>query len=66
MSTASPRPSSARVRQIDYDYWVELSDGIRLAAGRPAHPRRCGHLRGPSDWALGMAQEVARGPGSRR
>jgi hypothetical protein len=52
----------ARVRFIDYDYWVELSGPSRLAAD--AAPRiRAGvaPFGVPSDWALGMAQEVARG-----
>jgi len=52
----------ARVRYIDYDYWVELSGGTRLAAD--AAPRiRAGvaPFGVPSDWALGMAEEVARG-----
>ena len=52
----------ATVRYIDYDYWVELSGPSRLAAG--AAPRiRAGvaPFGVPSDWALGMAQEVARG-----
>ena len=52
----------AGVRYIDYDYWVELSGGSRLAAD--AGPRiRAGvaPFGVPSDWALGMAQEVSRG-----
>ena len=52
----------ATVRFIDYDYWVELSGPSRLAAD--AAPRiRAGvaPFGVPSDWALGMAQEVARG-----
>jgi hypothetical protein len=37
----------ARARFIDYDYWVELSGGTRLAVdARPAHPRRRGAVRG--------------------
>jgi hypothetical protein len=50
------------VRYIDYDYWVELSGGTRLAVD--AAPRiRAGvaPFGVPSDWALGMAREVARG-----
>lgn len=50
----------ARVRYIDYDYWVELSGGTRLAID--AAPRvRAGvaPFGVPSDWALGMAREVA-------
>jgi hypothetical protein len=52
----------ARVRYIDYDYWVELSGGTRLAVD--AAPRiRAGvaPFGVPSDWALGMAQAVADG-----
>ena len=52
----------AQVRFIDYDYWVELSGGTRLAAD--AAPRiRAGvaPFGVPSDWALGMAQAVADG-----
>ena len=50
------------VRYLDYDYWVELSGGTRLAVD--AAPRiRAGvaPFGVPSDWALGMAREVARG-----
>src|SRR5262245_66284088 len=50
------------VRYIDYDYWVELSRGTRLAVD--AAPRiRAGvaPFGVPSDWALRMAREVARG-----
>jgi hypothetical protein len=52
----------ARVRYIDYDYWVELSGGTRLAVD--AAPRiRAGvaPFGVSSDWALGMAQAVADG-----
>jgi hypothetical protein len=52
----------ARVRYIDYDYWVELSGGTRLAVD--AAPRiRAGvaPFKVPSDWALDMAQAVADG-----
>jgi hypothetical protein len=52
----------ARVRYVDYDYWVELSGGTRLAAD--AAPRvRAGvaPFGVPSGRALGMAQEVAGG-----
>ena len=52
----------ATVRYIDYDYWVELSGGTRLAAD--AAPRiRAGvaPFGVSSDWALGMAREAARG-----
>ncbi len=52
----------ARVRYIDYDYWVELSGGTRLAVD--AAPRiRAGvaPFGVHSDWALGMARAVADG-----
>jgi hypothetical protein len=52
----------ATVRYVDYDYWVELSGGTRLAAD--AAPRiRAGvaPFGVSSDWALGMAQAVADG-----
>ena len=52
----------ATVRYVDYDYWVELSGGTRLAAD--AAPRiRAGvaPFGVSSDWALGMAQAVAEG-----
>jgi hypothetical protein len=52
----------ATVRYIDYDYWVELSGGTRLAAD--AAPRiRAGvaPFGVSSDWALGMAQAIAGG-----
>jgi hypothetical protein len=52
----------ATVRYIDYDYWVELSGGTRLAAD--AAPRiRAGvaPFGVSSDWALGLAQAVADG-----
>jgi len=52
----------AGVRYIDYDYWVELSGGTRLAVD--AGPRiRAGvaPFGVASDWALGMAQDVADG-----
>jgi hypothetical protein len=52
----------ARVRYIDYDYWVELSGGTRLAVD--AAPRiRAGvaPFGVASDWALGMAEAVADG-----
>ena len=52
----------ATVRYIDYDYWVELSGGTRLATD--AAPRiRAGvaPFGVSSDWALGMAQAVADG-----
>ena len=52
----------ATVRYIDYDYWVELSGGTRLAVD--AAPRiRAGvaPFGVSSDWALGMARAVADG-----
>ena len=52
----------ATVRYVDYDYWVELSGGSRLAID--AAPRiRAGvaPFGVSSDWALGMAQAVADG-----
>jgi hypothetical protein len=52
----------ATVRYVDYDYWVELSGGTRLAAD--AAPRiRAGvaPFGVSSDWALGMAQAFADG-----
>src|SRR5215468_3869982 len=52
----------ARVRYIDYDYWVELSGGTRLAVD--AAPRiRSGvaPFGVPCGWALGLAQEAAGG-----
>jgi hypothetical protein len=42
----------ASVRYIDYDYWVELSGGTRTGVAP---------FGVSSDWALGMAREVARG-----
>jgi len=52
----------ATVRYIDYDYWVELSGGTRLAADAAPRIRAGAAPFGvPSDWALGMADEVARG-----
>jgi len=54
----------ATVRYIDYDYWVELSGGSRLAVD--AAPRiRAGvaPFGVRSDWALGMAQALADGAG---
>src|SRR5215472_12434997 len=52
----------ATVRYIDYDYWVELSGGTRLAADAAPRIRAGAAPFGvPSDWALGMAREVERG-----
>src|SRR5262249_1795295 len=51
-----------RVRYIDYDYWVELSGGTRRAVDAAPRIRAGAAPFGvPSDWALGMAREVARG-----
>lgn len=52
----------AAVRYVDYDYWVELSGGTRLASD--AAPRiRAGvaPFGVSSHWALSMAQAVAAG-----
>jgi hypothetical protein len=52
----------SEVRFIDYDYWVELSGGTRLAAD--AAPRiRAGvaPFGVSSEWAIGMAREVGAG-----
>jgi hypothetical protein len=52
----------ARVRYIDYDYWVEPSGGTRLAADAAPRIRAGAAPFGvPSEWALGMAQAVADG-----
>ena len=52
----------ARVRFIDYDYWVELSGPTRLAADAAPRVRDGVAPFGvSSDWALGMAQAVADG-----
>jgi hypothetical protein len=52
----------ARVRYIDYDYWVELSGGTRLAVDAAQRIRAGVAPFGvPSDWALGMARAVAGG-----
>src|SRR5215470_20219721 len=59
---AITRAELATVRYIDYDYWVELSGGTRLAADAAARIRAGVAPFGvPSDWALGMAQAVAGG-----
>jgi hypothetical protein len=51
-----------RVRYIDYDYWVELSGGTRLAVDAGARIRAGVAPFGvASDWALGMAHDVADG-----
>jgi len=52
----------ATVRYIDYDYWVELSGGTRLAADAAQRIRAgVAPFAVSSDWAPGMAHEVARG-----
>jgi hypothetical protein len=52
----------ARVRYIDYDYWVELSGGTRLAVdAAPRIHAGVAPFGVSSDWALGMAREVASG-----
>jgi hypothetical protein len=60
--TAITPAELATVRYVDYDYWVELSGGSRLAID--AGPRiRAGvaPFGVSSDWALGMAQVFADG-----
>jgi len=52
----------AAVRYIDYDYWVELSGGSRLAADAAARIRAGVAPFGvPNDRVLAMAQAVADG-----
>jgi hypothetical protein len=52
----------ATVRYVDYDYWVELSGGTRLATDAASCIRAGAAPFGvSSDWALGMAQAVADG-----
>lgn len=52
----------ARVRFIDYDYWVELSGGTRLAVDAAARIRAGVAPFGvPNEGVLGMAQAVADG-----
>lgn len=52
----------ATVRYIDYDYWIELSGGTRLAANAALRIRAAVAPFGvSSDWALGTAQAVAGG-----
>jgi len=52
----------ARVRYIDYDYWVELSGGTRLAVDAARRIRAGVAPFGvASGWALGMAEAVADG-----
>jgi hypothetical protein len=52
----------AGVRFIDYDYWVELSGGSRLAVDAAPRIRAGAAPFGvPSDGLLGLAKEVAAG-----
>jgi hypothetical protein len=52
----------ARVRHIDYDYWVELSGGTRLAVdAAPCIRAGVAPFGFASDWALGMAEAAADG-----
>jgi len=52
----------AEVRFIDYDYWVELSGGTRLGAdAAPLIRAGVAPFGVSSDWAIGMAREVAAG-----
>jgi hypothetical protein len=52
----------ATVRYVDYDYWVELSGGTRLAIDAAPRIRAGVAPYGvSSDWALGMAQAVSDG-----
>jgi hypothetical protein len=51
-----------RVKYINYDYWVELSGGSRLAADAPARIRAGAapfHVR--SEWAIGFGETLAAG-----
>jgi hypothetical protein len=51
----------AQVRYVNYDYWVELSGGTRLASDAAARIRAGAAPFGvPSDWALGMARSRTR------
>ena len=52
----------ARVRYIDYDYWVELSGGSRLATDAALLVRAGVAPFGvQSDWALALARALAEG-----
>jgi hypothetical protein len=52
----------AEVRYIEYDYWVELSGGSRLAVDAAPRIRAGAAPFGVSnDWALGLAQAVPNG-----
>jgi hypothetical protein len=56
------RDELAQVRYIDYDYWIELSGGTRRAIDAARNIRAGIEVFGQStQWALGMAREVARG-----
>jgi hypothetical protein len=51
-----------RVKYIDYDYWVELSGGSRVAADAPARIRAGAAPFGVrSDWAISFAETFAAG-----
>lgn len=55
-------PELATVLYIDYDYWVELSGGTRLATDAAACIRAGVAPFGvSSDWALGLARAFAEG-----
>jgi hypothetical protein len=57
----------ARVRYIDYDYWIELSGGTRLAVDAAARIRAGVTPFGvPNEGVLGMAQALAAGARFRR
>jgi hypothetical protein len=59
--TISPQ-ELAGVRYIQYDYWVELSGGSRLAVDAAPRIRAGAAPFGvSSDWALGLAEAVAGG-----
>lgn len=54
----------AQVRFIDYDYWVELSGGTRLAVAAAVRVRAgVAPVGVPSDGLLAMARAVAAGAG---
>jgi hypothetical protein len=59
---ASTPAELARVRYIEYDYWIELSGGSRLAADAATRIRAGVAPFGvPNDGVLAMAQAVADG-----
>jgi hypothetical protein len=52
----------ARVRYVDYDYWVELSGGSRLATdAAPLVRAGVAPLGVPGDWALNLARPLVEG-----